>query len=245
VTIPKIIHQTAPQKHTLDTCLQSNILALQSLNPRWEYRFYDDRDIKNFIKKHFGQDMQRCFSMINPIYGAAKADFFRYLAMYIYGGVYLDIKSKLNQSLDDVLLNNDNYILSHWRNKIGQEHEGWGLYSDLDIFGEYQQWHIIAAPTHAFLELVIKNVQSNIENYNIKKDGTGKLGVLKLTGPIAYTKAIKSIENDHSYRKVDIQDLGFQYTIVYNHENILKFGPTHYSKLTDPIVISQQYYKID
>ena len=39
--------------------------------------------------------------------------FFRYLLMYEIGGVYLDIKSTANKKLDDVLEENDAFILSH------------------------------------------------------------------------------------------------------------------------------------
>ena len=48
--IPRIIHQTYPTKNLPDSILQ-NIEFLQRNNPGWEYRFYDDVDIEQFIKK--------------------------------------------------------------------------------------------------------------------------------------------------------------------------------------------------
>ena len=72
----------------------------------------------------------------------------------------------------------------------GEPFEGWGLHPECGPYGEYQQWHIIAAPQHAFLRATISAVMWNIDNYSIEHHGVGKPGVLRTTGPIAYTKAI-------------------------------------------------------
>jgi hypothetical protein len=39
-------------------------------------------------------------------------------------------------------------------------------------------------------------------------------GVVKLSGPVAYTWAIQSVQEKHGYRPVDIEELGFEYSIV-------------------------------
>lgn len=236
MSIPKIIHQTAYNKHKIDQKFLDNILELKRLNPEWEHRLYDDGDIRAFISKHFDESTMDCFNMISPAYGAVKADFFRYLVMYIEGGVYLDIKSTVTRKLDDVLKPNDSYLLSHWRNQPGQEFAGWGLHAGLEGAGEYQQWHIISSPKHAFLDAVITKVKSNIKNYDFLIDGVGWMGVLKLTGPIAYTEAIQKIENDHDHRKLDVQDLGFKYTILNRGEHTQKLSAVHYASLVVPII---------
>ncbi len=236
MSIPKIIHQTVYNKHQIDQRFLDNILELKRLNPEWEHRLYDDGDIRAFISKHFDESTMNCFNMINPAYGAVKADFFRYLVMYIEGGVYLDIKSTVTKKLDDVLNLNDSYLLSHWRNQPGQEFAGWGLHAGLEGAGEYQQWHIISSPKHAFLDAVIKKVKRNIENYDFLRDGVGWIGVLKLTGPIAYTEAIQEIEKDHAHRKLDVQDIGFKYTILDKGEHTQKISAAHYASLVLPII---------
>lgn len=47
--IPRIIHQT---HHTaeLPQELKDSITALRTANPGWDYRFYDDADIEDFIR---------------------------------------------------------------------------------------------------------------------------------------------------------------------------------------------------
>ena len=111
------------------------------------------------------------------------------------GGVYLYIKSTVTKKLNDVLLKDYTYILSNWVNGKGDLYEGWGIYPELLPRGEYQQWHIISVPQHPFLIEVVSKVSQNIETYNPSRNGVGHLGVMRTTGPIAYTLAIERIRN--------------------------------------------------
>ena len=245
MTIPKIIHQTMSDKNTLDDLATRNIVKLKSLNKGWEHRLYDDGERRKFILDRYGEEMLQYYEKIDPLYGAARADLFRYLALYEYGGVYLDIKSTANRSFDEVLRDDDAYLLSHWRNRPGDKYEGWGIYPNIDgVKDEYQQWHIIASPGHPFLAAVIEKVRQNIDRYNPFIHDVGRKGVVRLTGPIAYTSAIGPIEGFHAHRLIDIEDLGFEYSIYppteahkYGHVGLFK---SHYSYRVHPIVIREK-----
>ena len=50
------------------------------------------------------------YERINPNYGAAKADIFRVLVLHKYGGVYFDIKSKVD-NLDELFEKYPSYDL--------------------------------------------------------------------------------------------------------------------------------------
>ncbi len=162
--IPKNIHQTFYTK-VLPSEIEKNVVNIRTLNPGWEYRLYDDDDIVEFIKNNYEPFVLGYYNRINPEYGAARADLFRYLLMHKYGGVYLDIKSAPTKPLDTVLMPDDRYLLSHWRNGKGERFEGAGLHPELHNIpgGEFQQWHIVAAPGHPFLKAVIKKVLRNID----------------------------------------------------------------------------------
>ena len=137
-----------------------------------------------------------------------ESGFFRYLAIYKLGGVYLDIKSTATTPLDDVLSPDDEYLLSHWSNREGHPYKGWGRHHPRHGFDEeYQQWHIVAAAHHPFLEAVIERVKKNIDAYDPLLHGVGKRGVLQVTGPIAYTLAIQSVRQSGRFRLVDIEEL--------------------------------------
>jgi inositol phosphorylceramide mannosyltransferase catalytic subunit len=125
MAIPKIIHQTVPDKSKMHQIFLDNVSRLKDLNGNWDHRLYDDREIGEFILESYGSEIAGYFDRLNPLYGAARADFFRYLLLYKFGGVYLDIKSTATRPLDEVLNADDVYLLSHWRNKLGQRFEGW------------------------------------------------------------------------------------------------------------------------
>jgi mannosyltransferase OCH1-like enzyme len=230
--IPKKIYQLISDKNKISSEFQKNINYIKNLNPDWEYTLYDDNDMINYIVSNYGYDMLKYYNKINPKYGAAKADFFRYLLMYIEGGVYLDIKSAIKFPLNEVILSDDEYLISHW--------DFPNMVREVDpSYGEYQQWHIICRPYHPFLHAVINKVIENIDNYSIQRFGVGKNGVLRVTGPIAYTNAIYPIIEQHNHRMIDLND---SIGLIYNNlkkSHINLFSKTHYSKITEPIIISK------
>ena len=112
--IPRILHQTNAQA-ALPPELAQHVQKLQVQNLGWRYEFYDDNACVDFIRKNYDMRIQKAYGRINPRYGAARADFFRYLLIYRVGGVYLDLKSGLSKRLDDIVSNHE-YLLSHWDN---------------------------------------------------------------------------------------------------------------------------------
>lgn len=244
--IPKVIYQTTSSRRQLPTPFVENLERMRRINPNWSIEVFDDRDCVEFVRFAYGAEMLRTYELINPRYGAARADLFRYLLLYRQGGVYLDIKSTVTCGLNKVLLSSDHYLLSHWANAAGSPFEGWGIHAETPYPGEFQQWHVVAAPTHPLLERVIVAVQRNIHSYDPGRDGTGKRAVLRMTGPIAYTQAIKPLLDRIRPRLVDIAALGFRYSFLdpdnsefqrtgrMVHEALM---PTHYRGLTEPLVI--------
>jgi hypothetical protein len=238
--VPRILHQTYHTKD-LPAPLLDAVERTRAANRDWEYRLYDDADIVDFIRKEYGEVILAAYLRIDPRYGAARADLFRYLLMYKTGGVYLDIKSVPTRALNDVLRPDDAYILSQWH---GERFAGMdmGVHGSLRAIGgtEYQQWHIVAAPGHPFLKCVIENVLRNLRIYNPGIHGVGKTGVLGVTGPIAYTLAIHPRLRLHPHRFVDsAQDLGFDYNLFMTGRNSSAHFPmfrSHYSVLKEPIV---------
>ena len=238
-TIPKVIYQLykGNKGDEIPEDIKNNIKHLKNISPNWRHVLLRDDEIEQFILEHYGKDILNIYNMINPKYGAARADFFRYLLMYVKGGVYLDIKSTVSLDLDVIIKDNTRYILSHW----GKSNNYWRNILN-NKYGEFQQWHIITPPGHYFLKEVIKQVITNILSYNINH-GVGKNGVLNLTGPIAYSivilKLIKNNDNEDYIIFRDNKDIGIIYTIynnTMNHEK--KLFKNHYSKLTEPIVIN-------
>lgn len=236
-SIPRIIHQTYSTK-SVPSALRDNVKRLRRLNPSWLYQYWNDDDIIDFINDAFGWSILRVYLSINPQYGAARADLFRYLCVYHYGGVYLDIKSGARVPFDEIFKDEDEYILSYWKNEPGDRYYGFGLHPELRFSprGELQQWHVIAAPGYPLLGRVIETVLVNIKGYHPDVNGCGKQAVLRLTGPIAYTAAIYPYLTEHKCRVISAEESGFEYNVLQNHHGALG-GLRHYSQLTNPIVI--------
>lgn len=237
--IPKILHQSYHSKILPDAYL-NNIEHLKKLNPEWEHYLYDDHDALDFIRDNYGNEMLDYYNKINPKYGAARADLFRYLLIYKKGGVWLDIKSSASAPFHEVLESRDTFIVSQWQNRKGEAYQGAGLHAELQHVtgGEFQQWHIISSPGNPLIESVISKVLHNIDNYSPRNFGAGRKGTLITTGPIAYTKAIAPLLSSHEHRRVDaINDLKLIYSIFEKNGHYSTFR-SHYSTLSEPIVIN-------
>lgn len=233
--IPRIIHQTFYNRN-LPTEIQANVDKLRRLNPNWEYRFYDDDDIANFIQSNYPPIVWSYFRRIDPLYGAARADLFRYLLIYKVGGIYFDIKSSVTRPIEEVLQKDDTFLLSNWGGMINRSN--WGNHYELRNIdgGEYQQWFIATVSGHPYLKEVLETVLSNIDFYYPSLHGVGKKGVLRVTGPIAYTLAIHRVLTQYPHRVVDsLRDLGFEYNIYGDQSHEVKFK-SHYSRQTMPVI---------
>ncbi len=229
--IPKIIHQTIPDKKNIHPAFLENIRKLKRLNPGWSHRLYDNSEFRSFITD---PSILQAYDKYNPVYGVGLANLFKYWISYTVGGVYLDIKSTATKPLDTVLLPNDVYFLSHWNNRT---HPGWGQHPELKAKGEYQQWYIVAAPHHPFLAAVLSKCVKSINSYDPIKIGVGKPGELRVSGPVPYTLAIYDIEDKYSYRFVDTNEVGFQYSIFINQRSHEKCFQNHYSTSREPVVL--------
>jgi len=85
--IPKRIIQTA--KHARLPLQQRAVSAnLKLLNPDFEYLFFDNEGVERFIDREFPQ--YRAMFDAFP-FKIQRYDFFRYLAVYHYGGFYFDL----------------------------------------------------------------------------------------------------------------------------------------------------------
>lgn len=186
--IPKIIHQTYKTKD-LPLELQEVVFRIKDNCPDFEYRLYDDVDIINFITENYDEETLKMYNMINPKLGMAKADFFRYLLIYKVGGFYFDIKSAPEWDLTP-WAEKYNFITGHWCHRHHADTLKYKL-------GEFQNWHIIAAPGHPIIAKTIQRMKENILNYK-KRNIDVKTDILSVTGPLCYSRAI--LETKHLYQ---------------------------------------------
>ena len=198
--IQKNIFQTAWKKNLPP--IYSNIVSkLKKQNPEYKYHLYDDNDMEKFVKFYYPK-YWKTFNMIAPEYIVAKSDYFRYMIIYHYGGVYFDLKSGSKVPLRDFIKPDDEMIVVKWKTKLNT------------IIDKAINWCVIARKGHPMLKLVLDTIHNKILNYSVKKDGVGKPGVLSLTGPKMFEKVI--YDNIDKYN-VTVYDNLIDNKLVYNY----------------------------
>jgi len=228
--IPKVIHQTYSKYDNIPDNIKKIMEKTRRMNSDWEYKFYDDKDVINYIKKYYGKRELNAYNRLNPKYGPARADFFRYLLLYREGGVYLDCKSTTRIPLNDIIKDDDELLLAHWKSRQ------WDKYVKLKK-GEFQNWHIMIRPKHPLLLNVINIVIDTI-NANIGSDASGKVNVLFLTGPIPYTLGLKHKLKNYHHRIYDShREMGLIYSYKINNKSHEQDTKNHYTTLKEPIIL--------
>jgi hypothetical protein len=98
-TIPRRIIQTAKSK-SLPAIEKAAATNMRLLHPDWEHVLLDDADVTAFVRKEFPQ-YQATFDGFDR--NIQRFDFFRYLAVYRFGGFYFDLDVFLSKSLEPLL----------------------------------------------------------------------------------------------------------------------------------------------
>lgn len=98
LSIPKRIIQTNKSRN-LPLLARACAASLRQLNPDFEYLFFDDADVEDFVQTEF-PEYRALFD--NFPYRIQKYDFFRYLAVYHFGGFYFDTDIVLARGLGDL-----------------------------------------------------------------------------------------------------------------------------------------------
>ena len=197
--IPLVIYQTwitknLPEKMTI----ARNKLITN--NFEFEFKLFDDIDCRNFIIKHFNNDVVYAYDNLIP--GAYKADLWRYCILYIYGGIYIDIKYEPSSNFKFIdIIDKDYFVLD--RNMFNGSI---AIYNGL----------IITKPKNViFLKLINKIIE------NVKNKYYGK-NPFSITGPILMGQMLYNINEKYSKTLENTFDLlFFNYNIEFKKKIIL------------------------
>ena len=185
--IPRIIHQTFSEDLSTDRYLQLVRFQNTWKSSGWEYRFYDDNDIRNYLIKNFPPRVMDAFDAVKQ--GAFKADLFRYLVLTREGGIYVDIDVVLDTNLDLFVPPNLSFFAPI------------DIVCDYAAPGSFCLWNglIGSAPGHPIVAKAVEKSLTNILNradyYDIERtichlsNGSAEiwklrlLPILSITGP--------------------------------------------------------------
>jgi hypothetical protein len=144
--IPRRIIQTS-KSADLPLLAKAAAANLRLLNPDFEYLFFDDAQTEQFIDAEFPQ--------YRPVFDSfsvriQRYDFFRYLAVYHFGGFYFDTDVFLACGLEDLLQYSCVFPFEHL-----SIHSF--LCEEYGMDWEIGNYAFGAAAGHPFLEAIIKN----------------------------------------------------------------------------------------
>jgi mannosyltransferase OCH1-like enzyme len=192
--IPKILYQT------WDTAIfpkdvKARFSEIRKNYANYEYRFFLDEDMDDFVMEHYPGEVWECYNKLDI--RVARADFWRYLVLYKWGGVYLDMDSNLHFPLDELISSQDDAIISAESNP-----------------GMFVQWALMFKAGHPILKVVIDMIVNNINHNAYPKN------IHKMTGPSVFSAAVQAVHVGLYGKKLDHATIQFGDNTTYSHNHV-------------------------
>jgi hypothetical protein len=178
--------------------MKENVELLKKQNPEFTYYLFDDKMCADFIEKYFDKSVLYTYNKLKP--GAYKADLFRYCVLYIYGGIYLDIKFTCVHNFKLIYLTNKEYFVRDHDINNGTR----GIYQAL----------LICYPNNNILYNCIKDIVENVKNNYWNYNNNEVSNSLAITGPLLMSK--------YFYQN-EINNFILSFDVLRNHINYQNF----------------------
>lgn len=245
--IPKICYTVWHTKN-LPPLMEENFAKLQENNSEFDFKLYDEKECREFIKNNYDNDVLEAYDRLSP--SSYKSDLWRYCILHKYGGIYLDIKyNTINEFKLIELCNKEHFVYDHANNsdkKSFWNKKEFGVYTAL----------IVVKPRNKILRQCIHKITENTESFFYGKNalyptGPGLLGQIFFSDNFHLSK-IKEIELFHHttsnaiiYKNTKILDIyneyrkeqseyqnNLHYSILWNQRSIynMKFSVASLSK---------------
>jgi len=120
---------------------------IKNMNPNWNYMFFDDEDIITFMKSTTPEYYETFLNLSGKI---QQIDFFRYVAIYYFGGMYLDLDIDIVCGFDDIDLDKCIFPIES-KNPVDEILASQSVH----LVGNYAFY---APKGHLFLKKIIENI---------------------------------------------------------------------------------------
>lgn len=180
-SIPKILIQTWKTKDNFPEnylpAIEDNRRIMDCLGFDW--LIFDDDDVDRFVFDNYNEYWE-IYDQASKI---QRLDFWRYLAVYHFGGFYLDIDASLTSNFELVTKYLDKPIVQVDRDLL------WTFTQSFDQLPEYGQFFFGFPQRSPLLWKVIVEVSKSLQARPFANLGYYQ-EVLKTTGPGAFTRAL-------------------------------------------------------
>jgi len=189
--IPKIIIQTwkndqiPPQYAML-------IDSIRKSNPDYKYLFFTDETIIQFFQTNYPEYYQTYLNLPIKI---QRIDFFRYIAVYHYGGFYMDLDMTGLKSFDDLLNHDCIFPIDEFIQQNMCKMRRYKPFCDKGYYYLLGQYAFAASPKHPFIKSLIDNIHNNINKHIKNVNFESEDYVYKTTGPDFVTEMYMNYAN--------------------------------------------------
>ena len=150
-------------------------------NPKFQFELFSDEEMNKSIEEYFDKEIIKSYFKLNHY--AARSDFWRYLMLHRFGGVYLDIDSLILKDLSPIFFKNKS-MLTLEPSKT-----------------DFIQWILMFRKDDKVLEKCIELIIENISRNKFKNN------IMALTGPTLFTNAIKLVlDLNKDLKEIDVSD---------------------------------------
>eukprot|EP00546_Thalassionema_frauenfeldii_P016599 CAMPEP_0178901812 /NCGR_PEP_ID=MMETSP0786-20121207/4250_1 /TAXON_ID=186022 /ORGANISM="Thalassionema frauenfeldii, Strain CCMP 1798" /LENGTH=372 /DNA_ID=CAMNT_0020572995 /DNA_START=48 /DNA_END=1166 /DNA_ORIENTATION=- len=179
--IPLIVHQTSKTR-----CLAPEFASLVDQwksDPNIQYYFHDDESMHNFMNQDFPEFPTLSTVLSCIISPTLKADLWRYLLLWEYGGIYADLDTLPNWDFLNGI-GADSFLNIIHSNDYG--------FLVVDHYHYASQYFMAMAPRHILMYYTIQTALSNI----LLASDTGKINPARTTGPSALHAGLQALVAD-------------------------------------------------
>jgi len=164
----------APKKY------HSSLEKWQNMNPEMNVIVWSYNDIILLLKENFPDKTLEFFNSVRDV--ISRCDFIRFVIVYVYGGMYVDLDFHCLRPLYPFLRNRDVLLIDEPHEHFRDEHPREIVFNGIFAFRK----------RHPFVKEWINTMMENIEKSPNKND----VNVLKTTGPWALGKCYYSKPRD-------------------------------------------------
>lgn len=187
-----------------------SINRFRGLNLDLNFLLFDATARDEYMRKNWmGHPIREMYD--RAIFGALKADIFRYCIIFERGGYYFDISKGLNTSLTSLHSPEDGGLISFEGN---ENTDGFPISAKEVVLRPEKlviQWGFGFAPKHDVLAILISDIVEKFPQYSDKKFAVPKKAILEFSGPKAMTRAVHKYLNrgfDKSLAQLDVDFAG-------------------------------------
>lgn len=146
--IPKYIWQTYKDDYeSLPDYAKDVSKTWILLNEGWDYNYLNDKAAAEFVQKEYGDEWYEIWSNV-PI-GVMKADLWRYMIVYKYGGMYSDLDTICKVPID------------YWLHNFGPDCK---FIVCVENQVHMANWTFIGTPGHPFLGHLLDMIKERFKN---------------------------------------------------------------------------------